>query len=30
MPFLALVFICMAALYLIPDIVWWLPNKIYQ
>ena len=30
MPFVALVFICMAALYLIPGIVWWLPNRIYQ
>jgi len=29
MPFLAMVFIAMAAVYLFPEVVYWLPNKFY-
>jgi tripartite ATP-independent transporter DctM subunit len=30
MPFLALVFVAMIILYVIPDIAYWLPNQIYN
>jgi TRAP-type mannitol/chloroaromatic compound transport system permease large subunit len=28
-PFLSMVFLCMAIVYVFPDIVAWLPDKLY-